>query len=279
MPEPFIEPSFEVFNENIDDKIATQSPEVSVAAGRSIGQQVVRETVVFDTDEQDGGEEIDLDEAPEVINKHIHFSADPVKDYLKKIGQYPLLDAEQEVSLSRSIEAGLFAHERRDLAENIFSPEHIRELKTLEHEGDVAKQIMLQSNLRLVVSLAKRYTGVTDSLKFLDLIQEGNLGLTRAVEKFDFKKGFKFSTYATWWIRQSIARSIGDTDREIRVPVHMHEKITKMNRRRIEMVTELGREPTTSELAEDLDISEEEYVERVGYARKPYSLNIKMGED
>ena len=206
-------------------------------------------------------------------------TADPVKDYLKQIGKVPLLNAEQEVVLAKRIEAGLFAEEK--LADPAFTKklndDQLYELEQLVVIGRRAKNHLLEANLRLVVSLAKRYTG--RGMLFLDLIQEGNLGLIRAVEKFDYKKGYKFSTYATWWIRQAITRAMADQARTIRIPVHMVEVINKLARVQRQMLQDLGREPTPEELAKELDMTPEKIVEVQKYGREPISLHTPLGED
>ena len=203
-------------------------------------------------------------------------TADPVKDYLKQIGKVSLLNAQQEVDLAKRIEAGLYAEHK--LAEN---PDMDKELKKamrwVVHDGKRAKNHLLEANLRLVVSLAKRYTG--RGMLFLDLIQEGNLGLIRAVEKFDYSKGFKFSTYATWWIRQAITRAMADQARTIRIPVHMVEVINKLARVQRQMLQDLGREPTPEELGKELDMTPEKVIEVQKYGREPISLHTPLGED
>ena len=204
-------------------------------------------------------------------------TADPVKDYLKQIGKVSLLNAEQEVDLARRIEAGLYAeYKLKNQADEMTSRER-RELHFLAQDGQQAKNHLLEANLRLVVSLAKRYTG--RGMQFLDLIQEGNLGLIRAVEKFDYTKGFKFSTYATWWIRQAITRAMADQARTIRIPVHMVEVINKLARVQRQMLQDLGREPTPEELAKELDMTAEKVVEVQKYGREPISLHTPLGED
>lgn len=204
-------------------------------------------------------------------------TADPVKDYLKQIGKVSLLNAEQEVDLARRIEAGLYAeYKLKNLADEMTSRER-RELHFLAQDGQQAKNHLLEANLRLVVSLAKRYTG--RGMQFLDLIQEGNLGLIRAVEKFDYTKGYKFSTYATWWIRQAITRAMADQARTIRIPVHMVEVINKLARVQRQMLQDLGREPTPEELAKELDMTAEKVVEVQKYGREPISLHTPLGED
>ena len=204
-------------------------------------------------------------------------TADPVKDYLKQIGRVSLLNAEQEVDLSERIEAGLYAQHLLDTQIDQMGFKRKRELKWAAADGKKAKDHLLEANLRLVVSLAKRYTG--RGMLFLDLIQEGNLGLIRAVEKFDWKKGFKFSTYATWWIRQAITRAMADQARTIRVPVHMVEVINKLSRVQRQMLQDLGREPTPDELARELDMPVEKVQEVQKYGREPISLHTPLGED
>ena len=204
-------------------------------------------------------------------------TADPVKDYLKQIGKVSLLNAEQEVDLARRIEAGLYAEEILKTSSNEKSSRERRELHILAQDGQQAKNHLLEANLRLVVSLAKRYTG--RGMQFLDLIQEGNLGLIRAVEKFDYTKGYKFSTYATWWIRQAITRAMADQARTIRIPVHMVEVINKLARVQRQMLQDLGREPTPEELAKELDMTPEKVVEVQKYGREPISLHTPLGED
>ena len=204
-------------------------------------------------------------------------TADPVKDYLKQIGKVSLLNAEQEVDLARRIEAGLYAEELLKTTSNDLSSRQRRELHILAQDGQQAKNHLLEANLRLVVSLAKRYTG--RGMQFLDLIQEGNLGLIRAVEKFDYTKGYKFSTYATWWILQAITRAMADQARTIRIPVHMVEVINKLARVQRQMLQDLGREPTPEELAKELDMTPEKVVEVQKYGREPISLHTPLGED
>ncbi|BDR53161.1 hypothetical protein KIM372_10680 [Bombiscardovia nodaiensis] len=204
-------------------------------------------------------------------------TADPVKDYLKQIGRVSLLNAEQEVDLSERIEAGLYAQHLLDTSGEDMPFKRRRELKWAANDGKKAKDHLLEANLRLVVSLAKRYTG--RGMLFLDLIQEGNLGLIRAVEKFDYIKGYKFSTYATWWIRQAITRAMADQARTIRVPVHMVEVINKLSRVQRQMLQDLGREPTPDELARELDMPVEKVQEVQKYGREPISLHTPLGED
>jgi RNA polymerase primary sigma factor len=218
----------------------------------------------------------DEDDAPAQQVVTAGATADPVKDYLKQIGKVALLNAEQEVELAKRIEAGLFAEEKLN-AGGKMDMKLKRELWWISQDGKNAKNHLLEANLRLVVSLAKRYTG--RGMLFLDLIQEGNLGLIRAVEKFDYTKGFKFSTYATWWIRQAITRAMADQARTIRIPVHMVEVINKLARVQRQMLQDLGREPTPEELAKELDMTPEKVVEVQKYGREPISLHTPLGED
>ncbi|WP_260217950.1 RNA polymerase sigma factor [Streptomyces gossypii] len=218
----------------------------------------------------------DEDDAPAQQVAAAGATADPVKDYLKQIGKVPLLNAEQEVELAKRIEAGLFGEDKLSAADKL-APKLKRELEIIAEDGRRAKNHLLEANLRLVVSLAKRYTG--RGMLFLDLIQEGNLGLIRAVEKFDYTKGYKFSTYATWWIRQAITRAMADQARTIRIPVHMVEVINKLARVQRQMLQDLGREPTPEELAKELDMTPEKVVEVQKYGREPISLHTPLGED
>ncbi|MET0303019.1 MAG: RNA polymerase sigma factor [Microbacteriaceae bacterium] len=205
-------------------------------------------------------------------------TADPVKDYLKQIGKVPLLNAAEEVELAMRIEAGLFAEEKLShMSPAEKSSQTGLDLQWVARDGQRAKSHLLGANLRLVVSLAKRYTG--RGMQFLDLIQEGNLGLIRAVEKFDYTKGFKFSTYATWWIRQAITRAMADQARTIRIPVHMVEVINKLARVQRQMLQDLGREPTPEELSRELDMTPEKVIEVQKYGREPISLHTPLGED
>ncbi|MEO6790477.1 MAG: RNA polymerase sigma factor [Ornithinibacter sp.] len=218
----------------------------------------------------------DEDDAPAQQVVTAGATADPVKDYLKQIGKVALLNAEQEVELAKRIEAGLFSEEKLNSGDKI-DMKLKRELWWIAQDGKKAKNHLLEANLRLVVSLAKRYTG--RGMLFLDLIQEGNLGLIRAVEKFDYTKGYKFSTYATWWIRQAITRAMADQARTIRIPVHMVEVINKLARVQRQMLQDLGREPTPEELAKELDMTPEKVVEVQKYGREPISLHTPLGED
>ncbi|WP_414655001.1 RNA polymerase sigma factor [Jatrophihabitans sp.] len=207
-------------------------------------------------------------------------SADSVRAYLKQIGKVALLNAEEEVDLAKRIEAGLYAAERLRQAEEVsekLTTQVRRDLRWIVRDGERAKNHLLEANLRLVVSLAKRYTG--RGMAFLDLIQEGNLGLIRAVEKFDYTKGYKFSTYATWWIRQAITRAMADQARTIRIPVHMVEVINKLGRIQRELLQDLGREPTPEELAKEMDITPDKVLEIQQYAREPISLDQTIGDE
>ena len=251
-------------------EVAAGSPDGSAAkptAGAEEGAEEESGYVLRDDDDDDAP-------AQQVVTAGA--TADPVKDYLKQIGKVALLNAEQEVELAKRIEAGLFAEEKLNAGDPL-DPKLKRELWWIAQDGKNAKNHLLEANLRLVVSLAKRYTG--RGMLFLDLIQEGNLGLIRAVEKFDYTKGFKFSTYATWWIRQAITRAMADQARTIRIPVHMVEVINKLARVQRQMLQDLGREPTPEELAKELDMTPEKVVEVQKYGREPISLHTPLGED
>ncbi|OIJ88006.1 RNA polymerase sigma factor [Streptomyces colonosanans] len=248
-----------------------------------LDEEVLEETPGKGGEEPEGAESAgfvlsdeDEDDAPAQQVAAAGATADPVKDYLKQIGKVPLLNAEQEVELAKRIEAGLFAEDKLANADKL-APKLKRELEIIAEDGRRAKNHLLEANLRLVVSLAKRYTG--RGMLFLDLIQEGNLGLIRAVEKFDYTKGYKFSTYATWWIRQAITRAMADQARTIRIPVHMVEVINKLARVQRQMLQDLGREPTPEELAKELDMTPEKVIEVQKYGREPISLHTPLGED
>jgi RNA polymerase primary sigma factor len=220
----------------------------------------------------------DEDDVPVYSTQITGATADPVKDYLKQIGKVPLLNAAEEVELAMRIEAGLFAEEKLSHMSAAEKTGQLGlDLQWVARDGQRAKSHLLGANLRLVVSLAKRYTG--RGMQFLDLIQEGNLGLIRAVEKFDYTKGFKFSTYATWWIRQAITRAMADQARTIRIPVHMVEVINKLARVQRQMLQDLGREPTPEELSRELDMTPEKVIEVQKYGREPISLHTPLGED
>ena len=223
--------------------------------------------VVEDADDDKDDKDAPLDAAG--------ISTDLVRAYLKEIGKTPLLSAEQEVVLSQRIEAGLFA--RHKLMQPGLSAGLRRDLEWLVADGEKAKQHLLEANLRLVVSIAKRYLG--RGMLFLDLIQEGNVGLIRGVEKFDYTKGFKFSTYATWWIRQAITRAMADQARTIRIPVHMVEQINKVTRLKRDLLQSLGREATPEELAAELALTVDKVLEIQSYAREPVSLATSIGEE
>ncbi|WP_274535338.1 RNA polymerase sigma factor [Streptomyces sp. CB00455] len=254
-----------------DDTGDEETPEEGPDAAKADGDE-----------EEEGGENKgfvisdDEDDAPAQQVVVAGATADPVKDYLKQIGKVPLLNAEQEVELAKRIEAGLFAEDKLANSDKL-APKLKRELEIIAEDGRRAKNHLLEANLRLVVSLAKRYTG--RGMLFLDLIQEGNLGLIRAVEKFDYTKGYKFSTYATWWIRQAITRAMADQARTIRIPVHMVEVINKLARVQRQMLQDLGREPTPEELAKELDMTPEKVIEVQKYGREPISLHTPLGED
>ncbi|HWG27522.1 MAG TPA: RNA polymerase sigma factor [Actinospica sp.] len=247
---------------------AVEEPEADEAKGAAKEEEDKEEGFVLSDDDED--------DAPAQQVASAGATADPVKDYLKQIGKVPLLNAEQEVELAKRIEAGLFAEEKLNSGDQM-DPRFRNELEIIAEDGRRAKNHLLEANLRLVVSLAKRYTG--RGMLFLDLIQEGNLGLIRAVEKFDYTKGYKFSTYATWWIRQAITRAMADQARTIRIPVHMVEVINKLARVQRQMLQDLGREPTPEELAKELDMTPEKVIEVQKYGREPISLHTPLGED
>jgi RNA polymerase primary sigma factor len=253
---------------------AGQEPDGPVAAegqarpAKPAGEESEDEAFVYGDDDED---------LPAAQVAVAGATSDPVKDYLKQIGKVPLLNAEQEVELAKRIEAGLFAEEKLAEGRATLRPDARGDLEWIADDGRRAKDHLLEANLRLVVSLAKRYTG--RGMLFLDLIQEGNLGLIRAVEKFDYTKGYKFSTYATWWIRQAITRAMADQARTIRIPVHMVEVINKLARVQRQMLQDLGREPTPEELAAELDMTPEKVIEVQKYGREPISLHTPLGED
>ncbi|HLL36181.1 MAG TPA: RNA polymerase sigma factor [Streptomyces sp.] len=267
-------------------KTTTKKTAAKKTTAKKDDVELLDEEVLEDTkvaDEPEGAESAgfvlsdeDEDDAPAQQVAAAGATADPVKDYLKQIGKVPLLNAEQEVELAKRIEAGLFAEDKLANADKL-APKLKRELEIIAEDGRRAKNHLLEANLRLVVSLAKRYTG--RGMLFLDLIQEGNLGLIRAVEKFDYTKGYKFSTYATWWIRQAITRAMADQARTIRIPVHMVEVINKLARVQRQMLQDLGREPTPEELAKELDMTPEKVIEVQKYGREPISLHTPLGED
>jgi RNA polymerase primary sigma factor len=276
----------EDFDEDLPDDVAvvleteTETETETEAEPEAEGEAEAEPDTEAKTDAPQDEEEIlvlgdDDDDLPAAQVQTAGATADPVKDYLKQIGKVPLLNAEQEVELAKRIEAGLFAEEK--LAEGVPTTDQRIDLEWIADDGHRAKNHLLEANLRLVVSLAKRYTG--RGMLFLDLIQEGNLGLIRAVEKFDYTKGYKFSTYATWWIRQAITRAMADQARTIRIPVHMVEVINKLARVQRQMLQDLGREPTPEELAVELDMTPEKVVEVQKYGREPISLATPLGED
>ena len=244
---------------------------VAAAAGRrpeAAGEGSQDEPFVFGDDDED---------LPAARVAAVGATADPVKDYLRQIGKVPLLDAGQEVELAKRIEAGLFAEEKLADGSGVLCPGQRIDLEQVAEDGGRAKNHLVEANLRLVVSLAKRYTG--RGMLFLDLIQEGSLGLIRGVEKFDYTKGYKFSTYATWWIRQAITRAMADQSRTIRIPVHMVEVLSTLARVQRQMLQDLGREPTPGELAAELDMTPEKVIEVQQHGREPVSLHTPLGED
>jgi RNA polymerase primary sigma factor len=249
------------------------APDVVVEAAVAVAAEAAEEA---DDDDEPVEVVVEDDGEPQAQLVSAGATADPVKDYLKQIGKVPLLNAEQEVELAKRIEAGLFAEEKLNSGEKL-AVKLRKEFEWIAEDGRRAKNHLLEANLRLVVSLAKRYTG--RGMLFLDLIQEGNLGLIRAVEKFDYTKGYKFSTYATWWIRQAITRAMADQARTIRIPVHMVEVINKLARVQRQMLQDLGREPTPEELAAELDMTPEKVIEVQKYGREPISLHTPLGED
>ncbi|MEY5145395.1 MAG: hypothetical protein RL745_764 [Actinomycetota bacterium] len=269
-------------DEPSEDEIAAVEPtvaELDAEATELAEDSEKEETAAAPAPVEDDSFEIsEVDDTDEPIQTVVTAgaTADPVKDYLKQIGKVSLLNAEMEVTLARQIEAGLFAEEKLDTTKKL-SQRDRKDYEQLKIIGQEAKRHLLEANLRLVVSLAKRYTG--RGMLFLDLIQEGNLGLMRAVEKFDYTKGYKFSTYATWWIRQAITRAMADQARTIRIPVHMVEVINKLARVQRQMLQDLGREPTPEELAKELDMSPEKVVEVQKYGREPISLHTPLGEE
>jgi RNA polymerase primary sigma factor len=276
-------------------KVAKKAPAKSAKPGETAAAEPVGAVVPVDgaagpdapegTDEESTEFTWDDEEESEALRQarkdaEMTASADSVRAYLKQIGKVALLNAEEEVDLAKRIEAGLYSAERLRQAEEAsekLAMQMKRDLRWIVRDGERAKNHLLEANLRLVVSLAKRYTG--RGMAFLDLIQEGNLGLIRAVEKFDYTKGYKFSTYATWWIRQAITRAMADQARTIRIPVHMVEVINKLGRIQRELLQDLGREPTPEELAKEMDITPDKVLEIQQYAREPISLDQTIGDE
>ncbi|MFN8199093.1 MAG: RNA polymerase sigma factor [Nakamurella multipartita] len=261
-----------------DDEEEAATPAVAKAkpAGKDATPDKPGESEEFTWDDEEESEA--LKQARK--DAELTASADSVRAYLKQIGKVALLNAEEEVDLAKRIEAGLYSSERMRQFEEAGErlPNQMRrDLRWIKRDGERAKNHLLEANLRLVVSLAKRYTG--RGMLFLDLIQEGNLGLIRAVEKFDYTKGYKFSTYATWWIRQAITRAMADQARTIRIPVHMVEVINKLGRIQRELLQDLGREPTPEELAKEMDITPDKVLEIQQYAREPISLDQTIGDE
>ncbi|WP_307787535.1 RNA polymerase sigma factor [Mycolicibacterium sp. S2-37] len=273
--------------ETDDDEPAVVAGAAAPAKGVVIAAPATEDEEIAEPSEKDkaSGDFVWDEEESEALRQarkdaELTASADSVRAYLKQIGKVALLNAEEEVELAKRIEAGLFATQK--LAELADRGEKLpvqqrRDMQWICRDGDRAKNHLLEANLRLVVSLAKRYTG--RGMAFLDLIQEGNLGLIRAVEKFDYTKGYKFSTYATWWIRQAITRAMADQARTIRIPVHMVEVINKLGRIQRELLQDLGREPTPEELAKEMDITPEKVLEIQQYAREPISLDQTIGDE
>jgi RNA polymerase primary sigma factor len=244
------------------DNVSLRAPQ------EAAGEQSQDEPLVSGEDDED---------LPAVRAAAAGASVDPVKDYLKQIGKVRLLNARQEVELAKRIEAGLFADHKLAASSGVLCAGQSIDLEQVAEDGRLAKNHLVEANLRLVVSLAKRYTG--RGMLFLDLIQEGNLGLIRGVEKFDYTRGYKFSTYATWWIRQAITRAMADQSRTIRLPVHVSEAISTLARMQRQMLQDLGREPTPDELAVELDMTSEKLGEMQKYGREPISLHTPLGED
>ncbi|MEV8506489.1 RNA polymerase sigma factor [Actinoplanes sp. NPDC051475] len=258
---------------DIEDVVVEEPPALVQAAATDAASSATDGDFEWDDEESEALKQARRD-------AELTASADSVRAYLKQIGKVPLLNAEQEVELAKRIEAGLYAAERLracEEGEEKLDRNFERDLRWIGRDGERAKNHLLEANLRLVVSLAKRYTG--RGMAFLDLIQEGNLGLIRAVEKFDYTKGYKFSTYATWWIRQAITRAMADQARTIRIPVHMVEVINKLGRIQRELLQDLGREPTPEELAKEMDITPEKVLEIQQYAREPISLDQTIGDE
>ncbi|RZU32321.1 RNA polymerase sigma factor [Blastococcus saxobsidens] len=295
---PAITPSTAVGEGTVLTAVATDGAAAAAVAVVDAGSEGLKldETVVTgkdgvevapDEETAEGGTDFEWDEEEESEalrqarkDAELTASADSVRAYLKQIGKVALLNAEEEVDLAKRIEAGLYGSERLRQVEEEgqkISPQMRRDLNWIVRDGERAKNHLLEANLRLVVSLAKRYTG--RGMAFLDLIQEGNLGLIRAVEKFDYTKGYKFSTYATWWIRQAITRAMADQARTIRIPVHMVEVINKLGRIQRELLQDLGREPTPEELAKEMDITPDKVLEIQQYAREPISLDQTIGDE
>nr|WP_090344089.1 RNA polymerase sigma factor [Mycolicibacterium malmesburyense]CRL75280.1 RNA polymerase sigma factor [Mycolicibacterium malmesburyense] len=274
----------------VDDEAAedgAQAAEGDAPAAETADEAVAEDDEIAEPSEKDkaSGDFVWDEEESEALRQarkdaELTASADSVRAYLKQIGKVALLNAEEEVELAKRIEAGLYATqlmaELADKGEKLPAAQR-RDMMWICRDGDRAKNHLLEANLRLVVSLAKRYTG--RGMAFLDLIQEGNLGLIRAVEKFDYTKGYKFSTYATWWIRQAITRAMADQARTIRIPVHMVEVINKLGRIQRELLQDLGREPTPEELAKEMDITPEKVLEIQQYAREPISLDQTIGDE
>ena len=265
-----------------DVSAAMQAAEIPPEQMDSILQVLTEEGVeiVDTTSDMDDDDAADLASRRKRAEEELAMktpTSDPVRMYLKEIGKVPLLTAEEEVDLAKRIEAGLFASEKIQSPSKKIADKLRRELEAIERDGQIAKRKLVEANLRLVVSIAKRYVG--RGMLFLDLIQEGNLGLIRAVEKFDYTKGYKFSTYATWWIRQAITRAIADQARTIRIPVHMVETINKLIRIQRQLLQDLGREPTPEEIAHEMDLTPDKVREILKVSQEPVSLETPIGEE
>jgi RNA polymerase primary sigma factor len=252
------------------------------------GVEIVEDEALIEEDDDEEEEEAAEEPAPDAdedrvrARKEVEMALkaptnDPVRMYLKEIGRVALLTAQEEVSLAKRIESGLIAEDKLEKEGDKLSDDERADLRWTKRDGAQAKRHLVEANLRLVVSIAKRYVG--RGMQFLDLIQEGNLGLIRAVEKFDYQKGFKFSTYATWWIRQAITRAIADQARTIRIPVHMVETINKLVRMQRQLLQDLGREPTAEEIAEQMELTPERVREIQKISQEPVSLETPVGEE
>jgi RNA polymerase primary sigma factor len=261
-----------------DLEVIRDDAELTVDAGISTDPTAATDPTALELDAVDTADSVDkLDtEEPDLDSDEPGVSADPVRNYLNEIGRTALLDAAQEVDLSKRIEAGVYAEHKLSETPKLAAKLR-RELEAIRDDGALAKAHMLEANLRLVVSVAKRYSN--RGMSFLDVVQEGNLGLIRAVEKFDYTKGYKFSTYAMWWIRQAITRALADQARTIRLPVHVVEQLNKLGRLQRDMHQRFGREPTPEELATELDRTPEQIEEMLRNARQPVSLDNPVGDD
>jgi RNA polymerase primary sigma factor len=260
---------------NDDLEVIRDDAELTVDAGISTDPIAATDPTALELNTVDAVDAVDAEE-PDLDSDEPGVSADPVRNYLNEIGRTALLDAAQEVDLSKRIEAGVYAEHKLSETPKLVAKLR-RELEAIRDDGALAKAHMLEANLRLVVSVAKRYSN--RGMSFLDVVQEGNLGLIRAVEKFDYTKGYKFSTYAMWWIRQAITRALADQARTIRLPVHVVEQLNKLGRLQRDMHQRFGREPTPEELATELDRTPEQIEEMLRNARQPVSLDNPVGDD